>query len=267
MIKPLHKRVDFIASLLIPTVISIGIALSIFISENHHSLCFTAECYQGFLTLYKIPLATLALSFPLAGIVGAYHRSIETNEQIKIAQTNNTFSNYIKHRDDFLSYISEHIERKESPFSIPDIRSFYKSIFPANNYLHFDPSLPNSEEHTILQTLELLKLKMEELSHQENISDQTIFELYEHVDIANKSINLTQPRVNSFHILFSQDIIVGPFLDQSTAPITQITELLTIANKIRRLTGLPDIEIPDWEKNSQLKYRLGEFTRSYKIRK
>lgn len=265
MIKPLHKRIDFIASLLVPTAISAGIALSIYNSENHADLCFTAECYQAFLTLYKIPLTTLALAFPLAGIVGAYHRSIETNEQIKIAQTNNTFSNYIKHREDFLSYISEHTEREDSKLWISDMRSFYRAIFPENDYLHFDPSLPNAEENTILRKLEVLKQKMEELSSQVDITEQAMFELYELIDIANKSIGLTQHRMNTFHISFEQGSLVGPFLDVTYAPMLQVTELLTIANKIRTLTRLPSIEIPDWENNSNLRYQLDTFTKVHKI--
>lgn len=264
MIKPLHKRLDFIASILIPTAIAIGIAVSILLTESPRGFCFTSDCYQNFLSLYKIPLATLALAFPLAGIVAAYHRSIETNEQIKIAQTNNTFSNYIKHREDFLEHIEEHLGKEETKYGISDIRNFYRLLFPHNNYSYFDPSLPDSEKNFLLLKFDLIKMKVEELSICEGPDEGLIFELYVLIRDANQTIGLKPHQMNNFYIGYKDEDVIGPFVATSPSPLLNIDELLTIGNRIRTLTGLPNIEIPNWRSKRDIRISLEYFTREYR---
>ncbi len=141
--KPLHKRCDFWAAIGLPIAIALIVLTTIIIAEPKLTSCFTSACYAFAFQLFKIPIALLALPLPLAGIVAAYHRSIETQAQIEITIQNNTFSNYLKHRDEFGKLFDA--AKPVLPianFQFGSVQRLYREIFSENSYtkLSFTPN-------------------------------------------------------------------------------------------------------------------------------
>lgn len=65
--------------------------------------------YEGFnqaITIFKVPLGITALLIPLVAILAANHRSVQNKEAMRLAQAQNTFANYYKHREEFIKHCS-----------------------------------------------------------------------------------------------------------------------------------------------------------------
>ena len=140
--KPLHRRIDFRASIGIPIALGLVVAALIYINEGGLSACFTASCFIYAWDTFKAPLAISAISIPLASLVSSYHRSIETNMQIALTIKNNTFSNYMSHRSDFVEGFKSFGGRV---FYIGDVERLYHRIFPKNSFSYFSPELESPE--------------------------------------------------------------------------------------------------------------------------
>lgn len=92
-----------------------------------------------FFTLYKYPLSIMGLGIPLSAIAAAVHRSEETSLQIRATEKQftetlkqNTFNNYIKHKEEFIELLEKMEVVCDCKFSDP--LHLYKQIFPKNNY-------------------------------------------------------------------------------------------------------------------------------------
>ncbi|PMJ99538.1 hypothetical protein [Vibrio sp. 10N.261.55.A7] len=59
------------------------------------------ECFWE---LFNIPIKLLSSAIPLVGLVALNHRSIQTARQIELSQEQNIFTNYYKHREEFIKY-------------------------------------------------------------------------------------------------------------------------------------------------------------------
>lgn len=245
MSKPLHKRYDFIAAIALPIVASLVTGLTIGLSEPSMKLCFTSTCYSHFVSIFKIPITLSALSFPLAGIVAAYHRSIETSKQIAIAESNNTFSNYMKHRDDFISHI-EHLEEIEEHLGrINDLRVLYRIIYPQNSYTQFNPSPQISDEHWLIKDIEDISQRISE-AQERNFPSEEIFQI---LRLAHEySAKITHfPKVgNGINVNYKNSPTILLVYSPSS-PLQHIFELEAIRRRIRIMFDLePRLPIPPW---------------------
>ncbi|EHD2271247.1 TPA: hypothetical protein ACMDWR_003646 [Vibrio cholerae] len=98
--------------------------------------------YLGFnhaVVVFRVPLAILALIIPIVALLAANHRSVQTKEQIRVANEQNNFSNYYKHIEEFEKYLNK-IWDKKSYTSSP--RKLHKVLFP--NARHGDFSISTS---------------------------------------------------------------------------------------------------------------------------
>lgn len=145
--------------------IFVGVVLSLVIMYNNpdYPPCWSSECFNNFFELYKYPISVAGLSIPLCAIAAAVHRSEETSRQISLTQsqlnetlTQNKFSNYIKHKEDFLELLGNMESVCKCKFTDPI--GIYNKIFPKNNYLSLDfkahPKSDTQRSNKLLETLQ-----------------------------------------------------------------------------------------------------------------
>lgn len=97
--------------------------------------------YIGFnhgLVVFRVPLAILALIIPIVALLAANHRSEQTKEQIRVANEQNSFSNYYKHIEEFEKYLNK-VWNSKLHTSSP--RKLHKVLFPNARYGDFSISV------------------------------------------------------------------------------------------------------------------------------
>ncbi len=91
----------------------------------------------GLFTVSKVPLAILAACITILGVIAAIHRSAQTTLQIEKAIEQNTFSNFYKHRQEYIDHFNDIKGKLTSHIStnLSDkiIRGYYSSSYPLNN--------------------------------------------------------------------------------------------------------------------------------------
>ncbi|WP_078085451.1 hypothetical protein [Microbulbifer mangrovi] len=106
----------------------ISIACAAFITANGgYKLTLNANGFNFFLSEFKFPLGILALIIPVVALLAANHRSEQTKAQIHATNSQNLFTNYYKHIEEFEKYISNHQNLKEN---IKSPRNLHKKIYP-----------------------------------------------------------------------------------------------------------------------------------------
>ncbi len=132
----LLKQPLFIASILIPlhTFMVYG-----FWVWKGHGIDFTANGFNNFLEISKLPLLLLASSVPLAAIVNNVHRTIQVEKQITETSRKNLSDSYYTH----LKFITEAFEKNiqheikfhdhSSKLKISHPLSLYRELFPKSN--------------------------------------------------------------------------------------------------------------------------------------
>ncbi|MGV2986352.1 hypothetical protein ACE1OE_01820 [Vibrio sp. E150_011] len=78
---------------------------------SNYSLCLTPDGFENFIQLYNVPIKLAAAYGAILGLISLNHRSIQTKEQldrtstqIELIQAQNLFTNYYKHREEFVKY-------------------------------------------------------------------------------------------------------------------------------------------------------------------
>ncbi|MDC7830303.1 MULTISPECIES: hypothetical protein [Pseudomonas] len=260
-LKPLHQRIDFILSIAIPATISIIIGFIILNAEAPKDLCLKAECFDNFIKLMKVPIAILALAFPLAGMVAAYHRSMETNEQIKIALSNNNFSNFIKHRDDFIEYLNEYLKSEFCNCLIIDPRKLYTLVYPDNTYNSLQTYIDNPNLIPLLVDIENINKKANAISSAKYYWDDEFMSLLLDIEEANKKIQLLPKRASFRAVQYSHNSIEA-FVFSEDFPLENIAELNAIAGRIRRFNHLPVPPRHEWSSDKILSEKFCHFIQS-----
>ncbi|EMC8461176.1 hypothetical protein [Vibrio alginolyticus] len=220
------------ATIIAITCISMIIFLLI-ISNSELETNLSYKGWNNFINYFKVPLGILATLIPLGAIYATHHRSIQTLEQmnqariqLKMTESQNVFSNYYKHLEEFEKYCKEHCS--ESVYK--NRRSLYQLAFPntrqadysANKELldAFNESLLKSvskvkdnwfkkdlTEHITLNTESLLaSTQIDRHIELLNQYTQVSKSLYERDDIATK--NMVSLHVSCcFLYLMMKDII------------------------------------------------------------
>lgn len=105
------------ATIIVITCASMVISLLIiFNSDLEMNLSYIG--WNNFITIFKVPLGILAILIPLGAIYATHHRSIQTLEQmkqtrmqLKMTASQNEFSNYYKHLEEFEKYCRSTVMR------------------------------------------------------------------------------------------------------------------------------------------------------------
>ncbi len=80
--------------------------------------------FNSFISIFKFPLAITALIIPIVALLAANHRSEQTKEQIRVTNSQNVFSNYYKHIEEFVKYSNGRGDRDV------DLRYAHSNIYP-----------------------------------------------------------------------------------------------------------------------------------------
>lgn len=92
---------------------------------------FSGYCLNNFSNNMKFPMALITATFALAGFWALIFRSNQTQKQIQITIDNNTFNNFIAHKNEFNEILKEIEERYKC--IIIEKSFLYEQIFPENS--------------------------------------------------------------------------------------------------------------------------------------
>lgn len=83
------------------------------------------EGFNFFVKAFSVPIAILTSVIPIVGFIALNHRSVQTKEQIELARSQNLFTNYYKHLEEFENYISSFITLPRD-----QIGTMHKNLYP-----------------------------------------------------------------------------------------------------------------------------------------
>lgn len=135
--RQLSKQFLFWLSILIPLLISLLLSIPLWLQTK---IDLSANGYDNFLRIFKLPIGVLSLSIPLVAIVAHIHRTIQTAKQIELTNQKNTtdrFFSHNKHIVDALSSIKDDDIKVNEITITPKIThpfSLYRKIFPSSSY-------------------------------------------------------------------------------------------------------------------------------------
>lgn len=100
------------------------------VSCSDLSADFSYRGFNGFVDVFRVPLAILALIIPVVAMLSSNHRSEQTKEQMRLAQAQNNFANHYKHVEEFVKYCEL---CKTERLKTQDPRQLYQLIFPKSH--------------------------------------------------------------------------------------------------------------------------------------
>ncbi|WP_173496492.1 hypothetical protein [Shewanella sp. ISTPL2] len=126
-------QIIFIIGLIIFTMSSISIIIND-VLEYDSKLCASNICFST--SLFSFPIDVAKATVALLALAALLHKSEETQYQIKISISQNTYSNYFHHR----KIINEELDSKllDSDVKIVSFNSFYNLLFPKNKPNKFE---------------------------------------------------------------------------------------------------------------------------------
>ncbi|MCG9745959.1 hypothetical protein [Shewanella sp. Isolate8] len=145
--EPLSRNIWFWLAIAVPVCIALVLATWIAFSNNlRFTVDFTLEALNNFYVYQKIPMAIAALAIPFAAIVGRQHSSAISIRQIEMVEQQNTFANYLKHREEFFKCLDRIEQGHHVKFEKRN--EFYKLVYPKNSVQHvsFDSHSEDNNE-------------------------------------------------------------------------------------------------------------------------
>ncbi|MGC9401350.1 hypothetical protein ACP43V_02790 [Vibrio genomosp. F10 str. 9ZC157] len=122
-----HK--SFLSLKIVWVMVSILLAMSIssasvILVHSDLESDFSYSGFNYFISVFKFPLAIAALIIPIVALLAANHRSEQTKEQIRVTNSQNVFSNYYKHIEEFTKYLEVRVEKSV------DLRFAHNNLYP-----------------------------------------------------------------------------------------------------------------------------------------
>ncbi|MBV7433913.1 hypothetical protein KRX19_02645 [Cardiobacteriaceae bacterium TAE3-ERU3] len=145
------------------TIILISLISSFIITINSKKIYidFSYNGFNSFIEIYRFSLGILALLIPLVALLAANHRSEQTKKQIEVANSQNNFTNYFKHLEEFEKYIEKSDYKHEV-----NITKLHIEIFPQSKLGDF--SIDYNIIELISQEIENNILHIKELIFEHN---------------------------------------------------------------------------------------------------
>lgn len=104
-------------------VMSISSA-SVIVANSDLEVDLSYSGFNYFISVFRFPLAISALIIPIVALLAANHRSEQTKEQIRVTNSQNVFSNYYKHIEEFTKYLGVRVEKSV------DLRFAHNNLYP-----------------------------------------------------------------------------------------------------------------------------------------
>lgn len=160
------------------------VILSIFSVKDYES-CYSYICINFlFKEVLLIPVAILAATIPICGLLLALHKSDQTQQQIEITRNHNTANNYFMHKREFASLCAE-LESKHTVKIDP--KKAYLKLFPINSYeqvffeYNFKPETHISDYFQWPEHMNELGSKISATDYQCNFEDAHLFIRYTNI--------------------------------------------------------------------------------------
>jgi len=110
-------------------IISSVLVCSTILCQENLSWDFSSEGFNNILSIFKVPLGILALLIPIIALLATNHRSVQSVEQIKVAEAQNNFSNSFKHLEEFNKYM-EDVIKCDWLITVKDNFAIHRKLFP-----------------------------------------------------------------------------------------------------------------------------------------
>lgn len=107
--KPLTQQTLFWLAIVIPIVSFIYFGLFAWCGKTP---VFSAHGFERFIKISTLPLGLLSLAIPFTAVINNIHRTVQTNEQIKQAESKNKSDFYFSHRKNTIDIFSSLIKEK-----------------------------------------------------------------------------------------------------------------------------------------------------------
>lgn len=159
-------------SLILIVLLSGGCAIWI---VKHSNLIYNPS-YEGvnnLLVVYKVPLSLLALIIPTVAIIASNHRSVQAAKQIELSNTQNIFTNYFKHKEEFESYLKRFDTNNDKLFEDADY--LHRLIFP--NAIKGDLSVCKEEINSLKEDISDFKELCRQLETVDNLFGANLGEI------------------------------------------------------------------------------------------
>ena len=88
--------------------------------------------------LFKSPIAIIGFGLPILGLIGLNHRSEQTKQQILLSESQNNFTNYYKHIEEFEKYLSNSIGANGWFKDSAHRRQLHHKLFPEASQGNFE---------------------------------------------------------------------------------------------------------------------------------
>ncbi len=146
-----------------------------------HSNLIYDPSYEGvnnLLVIFKVPLSILALIIPTVAIIASNHRSVQAAKQIELSNTQNIFTNYFKHKEEFESYLKRFDTNNDALFEDADY--LHRVIFP--NAIKGDLSVSQEEVNRLKEDIGDFKELCRQLETVDNFFGANLGEINELVE-------------------------------------------------------------------------------------
>ncbi|WP_041522043.1 hypothetical protein [Gilvimarinus agarilyticus] len=110
-------------------------------AENYPNVCFNKPgCYQYFISFLSEGTTKVAalITLSILGFYATIYRSYQTAEMLNQTEINNTFRNYLEHKNNFYKLI-ENFNEKSEDLHVYDSNQLYGKCFPSNSHIDFSP--------------------------------------------------------------------------------------------------------------------------------
>lgn len=253
--RKLSEQWMFWLSISIPLALSITLSIPLWLQTK---INISAEGYDNFLQIFKLPIGVLSLSIPLVAIVAHIHRTIQTAEQIQTTRRKNAADSFFSHHKFMIEALgkvaTKDIALSNCPveYKIGDPYQLYDNFFTHSSYengintsflVKATSSIEreiNKIEGFLIKTRDNEDSKIEKIYSLREISD-SIKTIENDLTIAVpkfKTNNLVMDRVDGVTVLHVMDYRDEPELKE------RLRSLVYITKKIFQIINTPYLE-PD----------------------
>ncbi|MBH2894842.1 hypothetical protein I5Q39_24475 [Serratia marcescens] len=253
--RKLSEQWMFWLSISIPLALSITLSIPLWLQTK---INISAEGYDNFLRIFKLPIGVLSLSIPLVAIVAHIHRTIQTAEQIQTTRRKNAADSFFSHHKFMIEALgkvaTKDIALSNCPveYKIGDPYQLYDNFFTHSSYENgintsflgkATSSIEceiNKIEGLLIKSRDNEGNKIEKIHSLRKISD-SIKTIESDLTIAVpkfKTNNLVMDRVDGVTVLHVMDYRDEPELKE------RLRSLVYITKKIFQIINTPYLE-PD----------------------
>lgn len=251
----LHDTRMFRAAIYGPVLLSLLLAI---IGQMNSGLepNLSFQGFNTFLINFKLPIGFAGLAIPLGALVASHHRSIQAASQIESQQNQNTFSNYVKHKEYFEKFLDEQgLLTGNNSFEAKD-KKIYHVLFPRAQNGDFNFKLDSIEHEYIEEKIVNLTSKVQSFTWREKSNSE---------DLIGSLVELKEVVADQFDLRIS-DVIPGTSAEHLQSQVVNLhsafSDIYTAATFFNENDDDP-MRIYDWALHTRTLSRYFEEIKKY----